>query len=95
MIGLADAYVGKYYGPDYVYTNVLHVTEEQAAGIEEKTSVAISFRSNTKQINDQQLMAQLQAESDTELTNILGKQGIDASNYIAIAQQMAQEQQQQ
>lgn len=94
MIGLADAYVGKYYGPDYVYTNILHVTEEQAAELKKQ---ALQYRSDQiqKQINDQQLMAQLQAESDTELTNILGKQGIDASNYIAIAQQMAQEQQQQ
>lgn len=95
MIGLADAYVGKYYGPDYVYTNILHVTEEQAAELKKQ---ALEYRSTQiqKQISDQQLMAQLQAESDTELTNILGKQGIDASNYIAVAQQqMAQEQQQQ
>lgn len=91
MIAAADAYVGKYYGEDYIYTNVLHTTEEVSAELK-KQAAAYRLEQIQQQIQESQRTTQLQAESDAELSQILSKQGIDPANYIGQPQQQDQQQ---
>lgn len=81
MIEAADAYVGKYYGEDYIYTNILHVPEEVAAELK-KQAKKYRLEQLKTQIQEQQMQAQLQAESDADLQQILTKQGIDPTPYM-------------
>lgn len=81
MIEAADAYVGKYYGEDYIYTNILHVPEEVAVELK-KQAKKYRVEQLKTQIQEQQMQAQLQAESDADLQQILTKQGIDPTPYM-------------
>lgn len=81
MIEAADAYVGKYYGEDYIYTNILHVPEEVAVELKKQAKKYRVDQLKT-QIQEQQMQVQLQAESDADLQQILTKQGIDPTPYL-------------
>lgn len=81
MIEAADAYVGKYYGEDYIYTNILHVPEEVAVELK-KQAKKYRVEQLKAQIQEQQMQVQLQAESDADLQQILTKQGIDPTPYM-------------
>ena len=74
-LNTAFPFLGTLFGPDFVYKNILHVTEERA--IELKVDAANWLDIQTQsQARQAMLSAQLTAENQAKLTQILGQQGI-------------------
>lgn len=75
ILAQVDQFVGRWFGDEYVYENVLHVTEEKANELRAQAK-AWNERQAQIQQQQQQLQTQLQVESDAELQEILAKQGL-------------------
>lgn len=75
ILTIVDGYVGKWFGPEYVYSKVLHMTEEEAEK-EQASAQAWQLKQIQNQQNQNQLQQQLTAEGSAQLQQILAQQGI-------------------
>lgn len=74
-LNTAFPFLGTLFGPDFVYENILHVTEERAIELKIDASNWLDLQTQS-QARQAMLAAQLTAENQAKLTQILGQQGI-------------------